>query len=568
MKNQLKYTLKLILICTLITIFGCEKDLYEDNIIKSNKETVSYVKINDVPFLIPTIIKYNKNYSYLNNFSKSDGEAKSELLNLDLEHILKYVAVDGKETYSIVIKEEFEEFENVYFKNLHIWMQDAEYKSGILKYDAIDDNKKYDPLTFTGIVEIQNLEDEYQGEVQMLNGKLECVKIPVGCWTIIIMSDGNFGVRNDCEGSSGGGSANDNGSSGPGNDSGGSYPGTGGSYGGTPSSGGSNPGGTTPTGNDPTLVVHNPVVPNVPVWPDPELTSTFSMARLLRIELNLTTDDQAWLRNNPTVTNRIYSHLFENFYFDENTANDNEARLFVKNTILALRNNGSILNPNEFDDHITPNLPPCLTNVVNGLKTLPNGKFGQVIAQFSGTNPVPLSYNWTINTASLGPNVIAQTNPTIQGGVAITTINSDFTNISTDLSIAKTLIHECFHAYLNNVYRYRNLDVSYATLVNQYSSQFNNNANDIHHHVYTINNIVNEISLALKDYGVSKGYNLPQQFYDDMAWGGLYGTQVYNALPQSQRDRIESTIEAEFRNSNNSPGNVLGINPRGTRICP
>lgn len=153
---------------------------------------------------------------------------------------------------------------------------------------------------------------------------------------------------------------------------------------------------------------------------------------------------------------------------------------FVEEILEGICDGVTLFNPADLDDHITTTLPPCLDNLVNDLKSLQNGKFGQVIAKFAGNNPVPLNYNWTVNWASLGLNVIAQTNPSIQGGVATTTINSDFTNISTDLSIAKTLIHECFHAYLNSVYRYRDIDVSYATLVNQYSSQFNNQANDIH----------------------------------------------------------------------------------------
>lgn len=563
MKNIFKSTLKLILICTLLTMSGCEKDLYEETTVKSSKGTISYVTVDEVPFLIPIIQEYNRDYSYLTNSSKSKNETQSELFNLDLDHILRYVTDDGKETYSIVIKEEFEEFQNLYFKNLHIWQEKGVFKTAILKYDSIDDDKKFDPLTFTGIVEIYDLNEVYQGEAHMLAGKLECVKIVIGCWYIVMMSDGNIGVRNDCpEGSGTGGDSSDDGGSSGGGDSGGSYPGSGSSYGGSSSSGG------TTNNTDPTLVNHNPIVANVPVWPDPEGTAVFNMARLLKIELGLTTADQIWLRNNPEITYNIYSYLFDTFYYDDTTEDDNEARVFAKNTILALRGDSTILNLNEFDNNIVTNLPPCLTNVVNSLKSLQNGKFGQVIAQFSGNNPVPLNYNWTINSASLGPNVIAQTNPTIQNNVATTTTNSDFTSISTDLSIAKTLIHECFHAYLNSVYRYRNIDANYVTLVNQYSAQFNNNANDIHHHLYTINNIVNEISTTLKEYGVSKGYNLPQQFYDDMAWGGLYGTNVYNALPQSQRDRIESTIEAEFRNSNNSPGNVLGINPRGVQICP
>ena len=241
---------------------------------------------------------------------------------------------------------------------------------------------------------------------------------------------------------------------------------------------------------------------------------------------------------------------------------------FVEEMLEGICNGDEILNPENLDDQITTTLPPCLDSLVNDLKSLQNGKFGKIIKKFAGNNPVPLSYNWAINSASLDSTIIANTHPLIQGGVATSTINSDFTSISTNLSIAKTLIHEAFHAYLVSVYRYRDIDFNYANMINQYSSTFNKNPNDIHHHLFTTNNIVMEISAALKEYGIYMGYNFPQQFYDDMAWGGLYGTQAYNALSTSQKERIESTIESEFTNSNNSPNNTLGINPRGVQICP
>ncbi|HNP34024.1 MAG TPA: hypothetical protein PKN96_12090 [Flavobacterium sp.] len=257
----------------------------------------------------------------------------------------------------------------------------------------------------------------------------------------------------------------------------------------------------------------------------------------------------------------LLSYLINNHW-------SNNSRTFVLELINAFTDGNTTLDLAEFDNHITTNLPPCLTGVINDLKSLTNGKFGQVISQFAGFNQVPLNYNWVVNSASLGPNTIAHSDPTVHGTSVTTTINSDFTSISTDLSIAKTLMHECFHAYLTSVYRFRNIDMGYVPLLELYFNQFNHNSDDTHHHFFAQNNIVNEISTALKEYGLSKGYNLPQQFYDDMAWGGLFGTRAYNALPIAQRERIESTLEAEFTNSSSSPNNILGLSPHGASICP
>lgn len=238
---------------------------------------------------------------------------------------------------------------------------------------------------------------------------------------------------------------------------------------------------------------------------------------------------------------------------------------FVEEMLEGICNGDEILNPENLDDQITTNLPPCLHNLLNDLKSLQNGKFGKIIKKFAGNNPVPLNYNWHLSTGNLSGSA-AETSPSVQlGNTVNTVINSNLINVSTDLSLARTFIHEAFHAYLVSVFRYRNIDMSYVNLVNVYSSQFNNNLNDIHHHIYTTSTIINEVAAALSEYGTSKGYHLTTQFYQDRAWGGLTQTNAYNNLPQNQQDRIASTIASEQNNNNN---NILGISPKGNAICP
>jgi hypothetical protein len=189
--------------------------------------------------------------------------------------------------------------------------------------------------TFTGSIEVYDINQNYQGVVQVSAGKLDCVKITIGCWYIVIMSDGNIGVSNECS-TGGGGSDTGSSDSGGGSDSDGGYSGDGSNYGGAPGSPGSNNGGTTPTGNDPTTVEHTPVVPNVPVWPDPKEASTFNMARLLRIELYLTVEEQLWLRDNPQITHDIYSYLWDAFH-DDSPENDVVSKNIAKNSIAIKR---------------------------------------------------------------------------------------------------------------------------------------------------------------------------------------------------------------------------------------
>ncbi|WP_017497941.1 hypothetical protein [Flavobacterium sp. WG21] len=211
---------------------------------------------------------------------------------------------------------------------------------------------------------------------------------------------------------------------------------------------------------------------------------------------------------------------------------------------------------------IKTNLPACIDNIVNDIKKLQKGKFSQVIAKFSGVNPTPANYNWLIIKGNLSGNNAGNTNGVVSDGKVTTTLNESDLSVSTDLSIAKTLIHECFHAYLVSVYRYRDIDKSYVNLVETYFKQFNKNVNDAQHNIFADTNIVQEISVALQEYGTSKGYNLPKLFYDDMAWGGLAETKAFKNLPQADQERILDRIYSEYKNSGNN-----SFNPRGKKAC-
>jgi hypothetical protein len=66
------------------------------------------------------------------------------------------------------------------------------------------------------------------------------------------------------------------------------------------------------------------------------------------------------------------------------------------------------------------------------------------------------------------------------------------------------------------------------------------------HHEEIARSLVKSIGVALEAYGVSQGYNLNKQFYEDMAWGGLQETDTFKALPKSDQNRILNTLSAEL----------------------
>jgi hypothetical protein len=278
-------------------VSGCEKDLYEEQI-KSEKGKINYVKIDDVPFLIPSIQKFNKDYKFLSY--PSEARNKDALnLNLDLEHILEYVKENGLKTYSIVIKKEFTEYENKYFENLHIFEKDGAYQNVIFKYDTTDDTKKFEKDTFTGDLEIYDVNYVYQGVIQYENGTQKCIKMAVGCINVWwFTSIGEIWIWYECL---------------PG--AGVDEPETGGGNG---SDSGSTPGGTLPTA--PPVSVggsYAPVVPNMPALP--EFTTQANMAHTLRQQLDLSTEDFTWIRNSTEITSQLYRYLWDNWNDDDLT---------------------------------------------------------------------------------------------------------------------------------------------------------------------------------------------------------------------------------------------------------
>lgn len=523
-----------------------------------------YVSIADVPELIPTIQEYNRAYDYLSSgdYSPHTGRSATEL-DLDLEHILKVVGSNGKESYSINIKKAFDDYQDIFFENLHIYEKDGSLTSKILKYNPLDDSEKFDMNTFTGSVEMYDKDGNLQGIFQYESGVQRCEKLTIGCYHIwYFASIDELWIWFDCGVGSGGDDAGGNGSQGNSGDGFGNGDGNGmgNTYGSTNGiSNGNN--GTAPNPSDPTLVDHTPIVPNN-LWPVE--TTQLDMANRISSRLGLSLGIRSWMRNpmNIISTYETYDYMqpiqqIGDMNFD-----------VISDGIQSLSGGGASFNPILLDDQITSSLPPCLDAILNDLKSLPNGKFGSVINQFAGLNPVPQNYNWTLATAYFppsAPGMQPDAARTSGSNPAITTINNYYQQTSTDLSFARTMIHECFHAYLTCVYRFRNIDMSYVNLINQYSAQFNNNRNDIDHHLFAQNNIINHISQALMEYGTLKGYTLSQQFCDDMAWAGLIGTSAFSGLPQNQQDRIRSRLEAETFNTSN---NLLNLNPVGHQTCP
>ena len=281
---------------------------------------------------------------------------------------------------------------------------------------------------------------------------------------------------------------------------------------------------------------------------------------------SLTNDEISWLTSNANEAAAI------NNFINENTCTP-EVSSFTKEAIKALMDGNEV----DFEDKIITVLPECLNNIFNKLKVVANGKISEIFSKFRGNNPVPENYNWKVVTGSCSNGASACTNPSISNGTSFTKIDTLTTKNATDFSMARTFIHEAIHAYLVSVYRFRNIDKNYVTLMKEFAKDYNNNANDIHHRLFIEENLIDPIGQALYDWANLSGYyNVPGglNYFKELAWGGLthyrdangnyiQNPNFINLVPNPDvRTRIVQISEAELLNQ---PSGVN--NPKGQKAC-
>jgi hypothetical protein len=201
------------------------------------------------------------------------------------------------------------------------------------------------------------------------------------------------------------------------------------------------------------------------------------------------------------------------------------------------------LQTKKIDDEINDGLlKPCLKKILDNLKKT-TASPGNMIVNFTGN--WANGYNWTMKDGFLNGS-IAETDPIYNETRGMTTtFDTQSWKDATDLSWARTMLHESIHAYLVTYFK---LDrpgwiATYPEMVNDWGVKQNWNAV---HHEEIARSLVNSIGSALEVYGVSQGYNLTKQFYQDMAWAGLQTTDAFKALPSSEQKRILDTILTEL----------------------
>ncbi|AMQ00916.1 hypothetical protein AY601_4065 [Pedobacter cryoconitis] len=196
---------------------------------------------------------------------------------------------------------------------------------------------------------------------------------------------------------------------------------------------------------------------------------------------------------------------------------------------------------NKIDD---TKLKDCFKKVLENLKNIDRACLPNLVKVFSGNTP---GYNWIMQDGNTSVNngvTNASYNRTTAS--ATTTFNSDNFKGGSDLAIAKTILHESVHAYLVAYFGVDNISAqqTYSQYFEAYNKSTRPDLNDLQHNEM-VRNFIGSVAGNLISYGKNQGYNLPDQFYYDLSWGGLQETSAFKNLTPDVQKRILNVIKIE-----------------------
>lgn len=190
-------------------------------------------------------------------------------------------------------------------------------------------------------------------------------------------------------------------------------------------------------------------------------------------------------------------------------------------------------------------LKPCLKIILDNLKKT-TASPGNMVVNFTGDWST--GYNWTVESGSIKGPAAGNTSSSFNMVSGTTTVfdSQKYPDV-TELSWARTILHESIHAYLVTYFRLDgiNANIKYSEMIRDWSNKINPDLNEIQHNEIA-RSFVKSIGDALEVYGISQGYNLSKEFYQDMAWAGLQDTKAFKELSSTEQKRILDTIATEL----------------------
>jgi len=222
---------------------------------------------------------------------------------------------------------------------------------------------------------------------------------------------------------------------------------------------------------------------------------------------------------------------------------------------------------------------PCHANVISEAYGVCSPLTQIILDIFEANDTTNLTFDYSSTLSGNGgtkPTFVY--NPITNTCDVVVNFRESYLTTATDLSIARTVIHESIHAifvymYESNMFELPNgaIDPDFRELANAYTLYLTtNNSNGLNwtQHQY-ISEMVDDIATSLKMYGEANGYNLSFSFYQKLSWsGGMLEFYEPRLLPDGNPTleyiTLVNTIVAEQNNTDiYYDGNGNQIFPQG-----
>ncbi|MDO6675330.1 hypothetical protein Q4517_07180 [Tenacibaculum sp. 1_MG-2023] len=205
------------------------------------------------------------------------------------------------------------------------------------------------------------------------------------------------------------------------------------------------------------------------------------------------------------------------------------------------------------DDIIDDTNNPCVGDIIKELQK--KDTYGALVPDLKGKGHLSemvldlfgkcKNYDLVIDVAQLGTNSQGFPKNAETNGIESITLDTDLVKDATKLSIAKTLIHESLHVYIN-FKTYQDREPSLAILLNKYYQKYrvsypDDVANNLTQHQF-ISQYVEAMAYSLSAYD---NHQQSMDYYTAMSWGGLESSDTYKALSSTEKTAIQKIIKNE-----------------------
>jgi hypothetical protein len=187
-----------------------------------------------------------------------------------------------------------------------------------------------------------------------------------------------------------------------------------------------------------------------------------------------------------------------------------------------------------------------LKRILAEVVTIRGGKIGKIIEKLESHSP---NWSWVVREGSLPKYVNGKTKLIPEGALSI--LDYDQLENATNLSIARTIIHEMVHAYLSLYFRYEQMEAirEYPAIYSAWQIKKYADYNQIQHDEIEKTFLI-DIAFALKEYGDKTNADANDITYFDLAWGGL-NVQNNRQLTAKEKRRIQNRLSEEQSNHGN-----------------